>query len=153
MRPYRAIPIGGKDFVYGWYTEAKDYYKEKKHFIILNNSRFYPFVDCDEKVIEPREYSINIIEVIPETVGQQTGLKDKRGKYLDWWEGDVFEVKGRSTLFGIINEQDCFWLRSSDTKERFSCYQVAKWAELPEKLRDSQTIFNQHPKLLEQDDG
>ena len=77
MRPYRAIPIGGKDFVYGWYTEAKDYYKEKKHFIILNNSRFYPFVDGAEKIIEPREYSVNIIEVIPETVGQQVGLRDK----------------------------------------------------------------------------
>ncbi len=79
MRQYRGLTKDGK-WVYGWYTEAEDYYKEKKHFIILNNSRFYPFVDGDEKVIEPREYSINIIEVIPETVGQATGLKDKNGK-------------------------------------------------------------------------
>ena len=73
MKPYRAIPIDGKDFVYGWYTEAEDYHKEKRHFIILNNSRFYPFVVGEEKVIEPREYSINIIEVIPETIQFNVG--------------------------------------------------------------------------------
>ena len=33
----------------------------------------------------------NFIAVIPETVGQSTGLKDKNGVDLDWWEGDTLK--------------------------------------------------------------
>lgn len=71
-----------------------------------------------------------------------TGLHDKNGKELDWWEGDVFEIHGRSTLFRIILEDGCFWFRSSITKERFPCWSTIKWSNLPEKLGDSQTIFS-----------
>ena len=134
MRNYRGLTKDGK-WVYGWYVEQ------------LNKSYIF-----EEEWIEEKHSILGAaIEIIPETVGQQTGLKDKNGKEIDWWEGDVFEVKGRSTLFKIIIEQGCFWLRNPDTKERFLCYQVAKWAELPERLGDSQTIFNQNPELMEQD--
>ena len=74
-------------------------------------------------------------------VEQYAGLNDKNGKDLDWWQGDVFEIHGRKTLFRIIEEDGCYWFRSDITKERFPCYQAIKWAKLPCKLGDSDTIF------------
>ena len=74
-------------------------------------------------------------------IEQYLGLKDKNGKDLDWWEGDVFEIHGRKTLFRITEEGGCYWFRSDITKERFPCYQAIEWAKLPCKLGDSDTIF------------
>jgi len=38
------------------------------------------------------------MDIIPETVGQYIGVKDKNGKDLDWWGGDiVVGVKTRVT--------------------------------------------------------
>lgn len=33
----------------------------------------------------------NMIEVLPETVGQFTGLLDQNGKDLDWWNDDILQ--------------------------------------------------------------
>jgi hypothetical protein len=130
MRQYRGLTKEGK-WVYGHYV-VEGCKKPKPHFIVEQGGKWNT--------------------VIPETVGQFIGLKDNNGKELDWWEGDVFELHGRSTLFTIIKEQGCFWFRSSITKERFPCYQIAKWVDLPEKLGDSQTIFSQNPELMESKD-
>ena len=125
MRPYRGIPIGGTEFVYGWL------------FIPTGSIRTYIITGHLESNIPV----IKRVEVIPETVGQSTGLKDKNGVDLDWWEGDVFEIHGRKTLFRITEEGGCYWFRSDITKERFPCYQAIEWAKLPCKLGDSDTIF------------
>jgi hypothetical protein len=119
MRKYRGLTKDG-NWAYGYFFKSW-----KATYILSGTKNDIP----------------NMTEVLPETVDQSTGL-EKNGKDLDWWEGDLFEIHGRSTLFRIIDENGCFWLESSITKERFPCHRVITWAELPEKLGDSQTITN-----------
>ncbi len=62
MRPYRGKRVDNGEWVYGWYVWNK--------FI----SKGYIFCEHTHILVE--------YEVIPETVGQSTGLKDKNGKEI-----------------------------------------------------------------------
>lgn len=75
MRQSRGKTKGGK-WVYGWYCEVLGY-----HYIIPN--------DADIVGVKPPSTygtygTIGSIEVIPESVGRSTGLKD-------YYEGDLFK--------------------------------------------------------------
>lgn len=52
----------------------------------------------------PIDGSLVGIEVIPETVGQYTGLKDKNGKKI--FEGDIIEFYGDKIGAVVYNEED-----------------------------------------------
>lgn len=62
MRPYRGLTKDGK-WMYGWYAEYRDSHYNTYSVIIEDDLEF---------------------EVIPETVGQQVGLKD-------WYAGDIIQ--------------------------------------------------------------
>lgn len=78
----KARPIGTrKQWVTGFYAVLG----EKTVIIVNEPEKFY---DVDS---EKNSHGNKIVEVIPKTVCQCTGIKDKNGKLI--WENDIVRVK------------------------------------------------------------
>ncbi len=62
-------------------------------------------------------------------VEQSTGLKDKNGKDLDWWEGDVYDLNGPDTPYAIVFDEGCFWFEHLRTKFKILCKEYKDFAD------------------------
>lgn len=116
---YRAKRIDNNEWVYG--VPA---YCETGECFILNNvkaSKFSKLVEELPKKITDCSFCIaDDFEVDPETVGQFTGKKDKKG--IDVYEGDVFDVADRYVEV-YWNEHLAMW----DTKFKAFNGKGGKW--------------------------
>ncbi|KKL61792.1 hypothetical protein LCGC14_2191750 [marine sediment metagenome] len=107
MRPYRAIPIDGKDFVYGWYIELGN------HHLIADETTDWDNAG-DPGVIEIE----GLIEVNPKSIGQATGLK--AGK-KEIYGGDIVKLS-----YGIPPTYDTLIIEYADN-ETIADISVSGW--------------------------
>lgn len=135
MRPYRAIPINGKDFVYGW-----SFQRAGASFII-------PILD---KYHTPASFVLTFVQVIPETVGQQVGLKDKNSK--EAYHKDI--TQDRDGDKGIVewdNERGKWYLKGIG-----KTFLGGKMADYEiEDIRAQEIIGDIHttPELMDKENG
>lgn len=74
---YRGKRVDNKEWAYGYYIATKD-----GHYICYKNQY------NDDLFLSPENI---FVQVIPETVGQYIGLKDKDDKGKEMFEGDIFK--------------------------------------------------------------
>lgn len=130
MRPCRAIPIDGKDFVYGWYLKTHNPTGDDTHWIIKDGLYATDIIIGIDNNNFPKMLQ-GCYPVIPETVGQQVGLKDKNGK--DIYEGD-------KTIDDTFGKCEVKWLRGE-----FYLWQHEKMTSISITLaEDMEIIGNIH---------
>ena len=142
---FRGKRTDNGEWVYGYYTKAR-YFLNKKEMHIIFEPDVEAFPHCEFTGYE---------EVLPETVGQYTGLTDKNGKRI--FEGDI--VKGiaysaeRIGVIVWIDEISSFGVRylknvNSTAWENSSILRCASMGKTDEFVAEIIGNIHDNPEIL-----
>ena len=112
---YRAISKRTNKWVYGYLVElGKESFTDDSRYGIIEKA--IPILNEDTL------YNVYIEEIIPETIGQYTGLRDIHKDRI--FEGDIVEIL-RTEEYGIIkwnNDTSSFIISTDSTDANFNNY-------------------------------
>ena len=110
---------------------------------VEGNYGYFKAVNGEEKFHHITTENGKAFRVIPETVGQYTGLTDKNGVKI--YEEDILPVleNGESFFYKVIYEGDCFMLAMMDSNQgSFALSRLAQY------LREVIGNIHDNPELL-----
>ena len=92
---FRGKRVTNGEWMQGSLISNVFFIKESPVYYILDPDKYEDY-DCWEDVT----YMLDESEVIPETVGQCTGYRDKNGKYI--FEGDTVRITSKGAVYTVV---------------------------------------------------
>ena len=118
--------------------------------LVIDSSKYYIVLSVNDN-IKRDDYEVCMIEVIPETLGQYTGLKDKNGKEI--YEGDIIFDSFYEKKAKVVFLEGAFWLDYIDDFKEYETihkrYQLIANYDNKSVLEVIGNIYD-NPELLEE---
>ena len=118
--------------------------------LVIDSSKYYIVLSVNDN-IKRDDYEVYMIEVIPETLGQYTGLKDKNGKEI--YEGDIIFDSFYEKKAKVVFLEGAFWLDYIDDFKEYETihkrYQLIANYDNKSVLEVIGNIYD-NPELLEE---
>ena len=119
---FRGKRVDNSKWIYGYYVFAHHY-----HYII----------ESEYVLVLKENLSAYSFEVIPKTVGQYTGLKDKNGKEI--YEGDIIHDGLR--VYTVEFYKGGFWLNQGQKGADWQIHNISAQSEIIGNIHENQELL------------